>query len=153
MSVKKLDYNGLQTLIQTIKSFFLYRIKDYLSLSGGTMTGNILYTPIEGSNSEGFTGCCAVSKYGTKGIIPSTEEWFTYYVGRDTSNLNSNDDICRYGIFEVNVGPTGCKTTIACYKNEANSSANSKIDVVYPNSGDPYIEMSSKLKLQSGIML
>ena len=154
MSVKKLDYNGLQTLIQTIKSYLTQYISSKLSelfpLSGGVMTGEIEYTP--NSNDENNIsldcGIFSVSKYGTKGTYPESIKYFTCFVARDDSKLNSNDAGCRYGLLETVVHSDGTiDTYIAAYKNEANSGSVVQLTLTYPITGDPYIKIGGNFKL------
>ena len=153
MAVKKLDYNGLKTLVQYIKFYISQLLSNYLPLSGGTMSGNICYDPIIPVGDGTYTGSCVVSKYGTKGTPPAKNVYFTYHVVRDTSNINSNENTCRYGCYEAGIDAEKCWACIKTYKNEVNSTISSGLQVVYPNTGDPYIQLDSHIKLQSGIEL
>ncbi len=142
MSVKKLDYNGLQTLIQIIKYFFLSKLRDYLPLSGGTMAGEI--------NCE-----ASLSKYGIKGTIPEHNIYFTNFIARDTSdNIEHGGQSykCRYGIFESYINTNGdCITLMASYKNDANSDTRAELVLTYPMNDTPYIRTNSHIKLSNGI--
>ena len=159
MSVKKLDYNGLQTLMQTIifyiNKYVTQILSGYLHLSGGKLTGDIVFTPNEANSPDG-PGVFSVSRWGTKGTYPSSGviKYFTGFVARDTSSLSSNVNECRYGVFESALTDSGDSYfTINAYKNEANDGSAASLDVHYPASGSAYTKANCHIILSSGIEL
>ena len=143
MAVKKLDYNGLKTLVQYIKFYISQLLSNYISLSsGGTLTGEIV--------------CTNHTAYGVKGEIPEVDICGTAFIARDTSNIGNHGSEsypARYAKFETLVDSSdgACSSFITVYKNETNGTANTTLSVKYPMTGDPYIQVNSHIKLSSGV--
>ena len=143
MSSTKLDYNGLQTLIQNIKFYISQVLSDYLPLSGGTMSGEIKQYSFN------------TTKAGIKGMVPEETIYCTAFIARDTSNNishSSEGNKHRYALFESQVDTNGtCHSYMRAYKNETDSEASTTLTVSYPMSGDPYIQVTNHIKLASGV--
>ena len=159
MSVKKLDYNGLQTLMQTIifyiNNYVTQILSGYLHLSGGKLTGDIVFTPNDENSPDG-AGVFSVSRWGTKGTYPSSgvTKYFTGFVARDTSSLNSNVNECRYGVFECALSDSGNSYfSIRAYKNVSNDGSTAALYINYPASGSAHIDANCHIILSSGIEL
>ncbi len=155
MSVKKLDYNGLQTLVGKIKNYISQLLANYLPLSGGTMTGDIVFSP-NVQQSDGTydnTGIFFVKKVGIKGTYPESNTYCTCHVARDNSN-NEGVGETRYSTIETGIYPTGnVHTRIHAHKNDPSANSTVYIGPTYPATGDPYIEASHHIILSSGIEL
>ena len=115
-------------------------LSDYMPLSGGTLTGNIYTTPYYDATIKSPEGgqTLIVSKgVSTKGTPPAEDEWHTLVMAVD--NTGSTNNAHKYGQVETAVRTTGATSIqLKAYKNEANSTAGTYIEVGYDANGNVY---------------
>lgn len=114
--------------------------KDFLPLSGGTLTGNVYTTPYYDStivDPEGGQTLIVSKGKVAKGTAPSNDEWHTMVMAVDNSGLTNNAN--KYGQVETAVKTDGSvETNVQAYKNEANSTTSVKISVGYDANGNAF---------------
>ncbi len=120
-----------------------------LSTAGGEMSGDIeLKAGIKAEDwSETYQFPVSVtSRYGIKGTYPVDRNIvFPLCIARDGSDKISDDEKCRYSLFETQLFPNGCvKTIIRTFKNEADATSSVELRMENYPSGNSYISFANK---------
>ena len=141
MAIQEIRENDLiKDSREVINDNFTELDEGKLSLSGGTLTGNVYTTPYYDStivDPEGGQTLVVCKGKVAKGTAPSRNEWHTMAMAVDNSGSTNNAN--KYGQIETGVKTDGSvETTVQAFKNEANSTTSAKISVGYDANGNAF---------------
>lgn len=126
-----------------------FPLDDYLPLTGGAMTGDIIFSP--STSAPDWSPLDHVNtittRYGTKGTKPSdvAAVFMSNGCARDVSTTETWDETCRYSNMDTVLWPDGgTNFNLKLYKNEASATNGISIVMDIPASGQTNLQFDGQ---------